>query len=190
MKRALGRALIYLSQIRGVVSDDVCGWRGLSGAAVFTAGRTGAVTPNEVSVRVHRTRVGTVFGGGGGGNEQRPTADDGHQRAGDHCGSRSWCPCSVYRGSASRQPFCRRVGVRVTLTRQWRCRCVNRRFPHHPSGTYGDYGGPVQGRLRRDELRTPFWALKQGMAVMFTALQDRGYDLWCHRYRYLYSDVR
>jgi len=164
VKRALGRALIYLSQIRGVVSgNDVCGWRGSSGAAVFTAGRTGAVPPNEASVRVHRTRVGTVFGGGR--NEQRPTADDGHQRAGDHCGSRS--RCSVYQRSASRQPFCRRVGVRVTLTRQRRCRCVNGRFPHHPSGTHGNCGGPVRGRLRRDDRRTPFCALTQGMATMF-----------------------
>jgi len=93
----------------------------LSGAAVFTAaGRTGAVPPNEVSVRVHRTRVGTEIGAGGG-DEQRPTADGGDQRAGDHHGgSRSLCPCR-------RRPSCRPVGVRVT-TRRCRRRCVNGAF--------------------------------------------------------------
>jgi len=116
---------------------------------VFAAGGR-AVPPNEVSVRVRRTRVGTVmFGVGGDGDEQRPTADDdGDQpRAGHHHhrGSRP-CIISVYRGSASRQPSCRRVGVRVT-TRRCRCVTVSYVFPtRHPRRLWGSRPGPFAAR--------------------------------------------
>lgn len=129
----------YLSRNGGFVG---CSSRlGLSGAAVSTSAGGGAVPANEVSVKVHRTCVGTLSGGGG---EQRPTTDGGDQRAGgDHFGSAARCPCIVYRGSASRHPSCRRVGVRVT-THRCRCRCVNGRLPHsHPRHPPQDCGCPV-----------------------------------------------